>query len=56
LEKASMGKTMEDEIKLWTAKFAAAFVMEITQGKTSISKDLTAFSSSVRLPNEARCI
>ena len=33
-----MGMTMEDEIKRWTAKRKAALVVEIIQGKTSISE------------------
>jgi len=32
-----MSMTMEDDIKRWTAKRKAALVMEIIQGKTSIS-------------------
>ena len=33
-----MGMTMEDEIKRWTAKRKAALVVEVIQGKTSISE------------------
>ena len=35
--------TMEDEIKRWTAKRKAALVVEVIQGKTSISKASMAF-------------
>ena len=38
-----MGMTMEDEIKRWTAKRKAALVVEIIQGKTSISEASRAF-------------
>ena len=38
-----MGMTMEDEIKRWTAKRKAALVVEIIQGKTSISEASMAF-------------
>jgi predicted GIY-YIG superfamily endonuclease len=34
-----MSMTMEDDIKRWTAKHKAALVMEIIQGKTTISED-----------------
>lgn len=34
---------MEDDIKRWTAKRKAALVMEIIQGKTSISEASRAF-------------
>jgi len=33
-----MGKAMEDDIKRWTAKRKSALVLEIIQGKTSISE------------------
>jgi hypothetical protein len=39
-----MGMTMEDEIKRWTAKRKTALVVEIIQGKTSISEASRAFS------------
>ena len=38
-----MGMTMEDEIKRWTAKRKAALVVEIIQGKASISEASRAF-------------
>ena len=38
-----MSMTMEDEIKRWTAKRKAALVMEIIQGKTTISEASRAF-------------
>jgi transposase-like protein len=41
-----MGMTMEDEIKRWTAKRKAALVVEIIQGKTSISEASRAFDMS----------
>jgi len=37
---------MEDDIKRWTAKRKAALVMEIIQGKTSISEVSRAFDVS----------
>ena len=41
-----MSMTMEDDIKRWTAKRKAALVMEIIQGKTSISGASRAFDVS----------
>ena len=41
-----MSMTMEDDIKMWTAKRKAALVMEIIQGKTSISEASLAFDVS----------
>ena len=41
-----MSMTMEDDIKRWTAKRKAALVMEIIQGKTSISEASRAFDVS----------
>ena len=41
-----MSLTMEDDIKRWTAKRKAALVMEIIQGKTSISEASRAFDVS----------
>jgi transposase-like protein len=38
--------TMEDDIKRWTAKRKAALLMEIIQGKTSISEVSRAFDVS----------
>ena len=38
-----MSMTMEDEIKRWTAKSKAALVMEIIQGKTTISEASRSF-------------
>ncbi len=38
-----MSMTMEDDIKRWTAKRKAALVMEIIQGKTTISEASRAF-------------
>ena len=38
-----MSMTMEDDIKRWTAKRKAVLVMEIIQGKTSISEASRAF-------------
>jgi transposase-like protein len=38
--------TMEDDIKRWTAKRKAALVMEIIQGKTSISEASRSFDIS----------
>jgi transposase-like protein len=46
LEKLTMIMTMEDDIKRWTAKRKAALVMEIIQGKTSISEASRAFDVS----------
>jgi transposase-like protein len=46
LEKLTMRMTMEDDIKRWTAKRKAALVMEIIQGKTSISDASRAFDDS----------
>ncbi len=33
-----MSMKMEEDIKRWTAKCLAALVMEITQGKTTVSE------------------
>ena len=41
-----MSMTMEDDIKRWTAKRKAPLVMEIIQGKTSISEASRAFDVS----------
>ena len=41
-----MSMTMEDDIKRWTAKRKAALVMEIIQGKTSISEASRSFDIS----------
>ena len=41
-----MSMTMENDIKSWTAKRKAALVMEIIQGKTSISESSRAFDVS----------
>ena len=41
-----MSMTMEDDIKRWTAKRKAALVMEIIQGKTTISEASRAFDIS----------
>ena len=41
-----MSMTMEDDIKRWTAKRKAALVMEIIQGKTTISEASRAFDVS----------
>jgi len=41
-----MSMTMEDDIKRWTAKRKAAFVMEIIQDKTTISEASRAFDVS----------
>ena len=41
-----MSMTMEDDIKRWTAKRKAALVMQIIQGKTSISEASRAFDVS----------
>ena len=41
-----MSMTMEDDIKRWTAKRKTALVMEIIQGKTSISEASRAFDVS----------
>ena len=41
-----MSMTMEDDIKRWTAKRKSALVMEIIQGKTSISEASRAFDVS----------
>ena len=41
-----MSMTMEDDIKRWTAKRKAALVMEIIQGKPSISEASRAFDVS----------
>lgn len=38
-----MSMTMEDEIKRWTAKRKAAFVMEIIQGKTTVAEASRSF-------------
>jgi len=38
--------TMEDDIKIWTAKRKAALVMEIIYGRTSISEASCAFDVS----------
>ncbi len=38
-----MSMTMEDDIKRWTAKRKAELVMEIIQGKTTISEASRAF-------------
>jgi transposase-like protein len=38
-----MSMKMEDEIKRWTAKRKAALVMEIIQGKTTVSKASRSF-------------
>jgi transposase-like protein len=38
--------TMENDIKRWTAKRKAALVMEIIQGKTTISEASRAFDIS----------
>jgi transposase-like protein len=46
LEKLTMRMTMEDDIKRWTAKRKAALVMEIIQGKASISEASRAFDVS----------
>ena len=39
-----MSMTMEDDIKRWTAKRKAALVIEIIQGKTTISESSRAFN------------
>jgi len=41
-----MSMTMEDDIKRWTAKRKAGLVMEIIQGKASISEASRAFDVS----------
>ena len=41
-----MSMTMEDDIKRWTAKRKAALVMEIIQGKTTISEASRSFDIS----------
>ena len=41
-----MSMTMEDDIKIWTTKRKAALVMEIIQGKTSISEASRSFHVS----------
>lgn len=41
-----MSMTMEDDIKRWTAKRKAVLVMEIIQGKTSISEASRSFDIS----------
>jgi len=41
-----MSITMEEDFKRWTAKRKAALVMEIIQGKTSISEASRAFDVS----------
>ena len=38
-----MSITMDEEIKRWTAKRKTALVMEIIQGKTSVSEAARAF-------------
>lgn len=38
-----MSKEMEEDIKRWTAKRKAALVMEIVQGKTTVSEASRAF-------------
>ena len=38
-----MSMTMEDDIKRWTAKRKSALVMEIIQGKTTISEASRSF-------------
>jgi hypothetical protein len=43
LEKIVIGMMMEDEIKRWTDKRKAALLVEIIQGKTSISEVSRAF-------------
>ena len=41
-----MSMKMEDDIKRWTAKRKVALVVEIIQGKTSISEASRAFDVS----------
>lgn len=41
-----MSMTMEDDINRWTAKRKEALVMEIIQGKTSISEASRSFDTS----------
>ena len=45
-DKSTMSMTMENDIKRWTAKRKAALVMEIIQGKTTISEASRAFDIS----------
>jgi len=44
--KLSMSMTMEDDIKRWTSKRKVALVMEIIQGKSSISETSRSFDVS----------
>ncbi|WP_336097455.1 hypothetical protein [Roseovarius sp. CH_XMU1461] len=38
-----MSMTMDDSIKRWTAKRKAAFVIEIIQGKKTVSEESRSF-------------
>ena len=42
-ENVAMSKTMEDSIKRWTAKRKTALVIEIIQGKTTVSEASRSF-------------
>jgi len=46
LEKSAISMPIEEGIKRWTSKRKAALVMEIIQGKTSISEASRAFDIS----------
>ncbi len=41
-----MSKTMDDEIKRWTAKRKSALVMDIIQGKTTVSEASRSYDLS----------
>jgi transposase-like protein len=43
LKEAQMSTKMEEDIKRWTAKRKAALVMEIIQGKTTVSEASRSF-------------
>ena len=49
-----MSMTMEDDIKRWTAKRKAALVMEIIQGKTSISEASRSFRRLTKSSNKMK--
>jgi transposase-like protein len=46
LKETTMSTLMEDDIKRWTAKRKTALVLDIIQGKTTISEASRAFDLS----------